>query len=757
MIPLLQAALAAPTITLTATLRADLQTITGALRMDDGEGVRLVDALSLLPMPDSDTVALRTWPRSAERGWVEIDEHRDGSMDFYAILPRRYGASGVVPGRGVFLNGLWHPQPVRGNALENVEWDVTLTLPKDTVGTLNGVYGTGTLRYRGTAERLAISAIPGGEIRSLPLEAGELVVVDSRPRPKLDAHLTEVVESSWPGPMAPDALVVVTPSRRRLCRPGPDVLFLSDRAFRATGGLWQYHVSAVRLGLLSAALPIQEGWQRHLAAAAISERLNVAPTPEELLGWFSWIPQIDDLLYDGQMPFFAEIFNETWPGDPLADDLQEIIDRRIPARALLDRIDALYGEDSTLRLARELLSGQSLNNATIAAGVPPVSLRDWMSWSEPSELSVEVTEQADGTWRITVVRQADDEAPIEPVLLVIDTVEHHLLLGPGPARESIVQPYPPSSVQLDPDHELLQENRSDDRWPERWTAVVSFFPYELNVSQRQLSAYANVGLRRRFNTRWRYNLGLYTDQENKLGGSVSAVRYLGPLIDRRYRVMRVWGGLGSALLNSGFRPVTGGPVVVEGFLGAAWDTRERLALSRSGHRLSTSTSAGLVPGSNEQWVSGSMTALGQVPIGGRLVLVGRAKGGLASGEVEHRLLSLGGSGGVQGLPAGSVLGNRRAIGSAELRWLALNNTAVPIPLAWVSQMQVSGGLDLGSASGREGLSSAVGWSAGLAFTAEIVGADPNFGGVWLAGPVWTDGQTEAEAGLQLYVRISQPF
>ena len=123
-------------------------------------------------------------------------------MEFYAILPRRYGASGVVPSRGVSLNGLWHPQPVRGSALEDVEWDVTLQLPEDTVGTLNGVYGTGSLRYRGTAERLAISAIPDGEIRSLPLEAGELVVVDSRPRPQLDAHLTELIESSWPGPMA---------------------------------------------------------------------------------------------------------------------------------------------------------------------------------------------------------------------------------------------------------------------------------------------------------------------------------------------------------------------------------------------------------------------------------------------------------------------------------------------------------------------------------------------------------------------------
>jgi hypothetical protein len=754
---LLPAALAGtPTITLTATLRDDLQTITGELIVEDGEGVRFIDALSMLPQPESDTVALRTWPRDPEQGWVDITERDRDTLSFYAILPRRYDASGLVPGRGVFLNGLWHPQPVRGTALEDATWDVTLTLPDGVVGTLNGTYGTGELHWQGHAERLAISAIPGGEIRRMPLEAGELVVVDSRARPRLDERLTAMVEDSWPGPMAPDALVVVTPSRRRLCRPGPDVLFLSDRAFRATGGLWRYHLPAVRLGLLSASLPIEESWQRHLAAAAISERLYTEPTPEELLGWFSWIPQIDDLLYDGRMPFFSEIFNETWPGDPLADDLQEIVDRRIPARALLHRIDALYGEGSTYRLATALLSGRSLHEATIAAGVPPAVLSDWLGWEPAAELSVDVEELTDESWRITVDRVAEDRAPVEPVVVVIDEVERRLLLGPGSDRAIIEQPYPPSAVQIDPDRQLLQVDRSDDRWPERWTAVVSFFPYELNLRTARLSAYANLGLRRQYSTLWRYDLGVYTDPENLIGTSVRATRYLGPLIDRRYRVLRVWGGVGSAVLDADFRPITGSPVVTEAFLGTAWDTRERLALVRSGHRISAAVGAGMIPGSTERWASTGMTLLAQQPLGGRVVAVGRVKGGLASGDLEHRLLALGGSSAVQGLPPAAMLGNDRAVASGELRWLALHNVSVPIPLAWVSEMQVSGGADVGTSS-RDGVrTSAVGWSGGLGFVADIVGADPNFGGIWVAGPVWVTDETLAD-GLQVYVRISQPF
>ena len=148
-------------------------------------------------------------------------------------------------------------------------------------------------------------------------------------------------------------------------------------------------------------------------------------------------------------------------------------------------------------------------------------------------------------------------------------------------------------------------------------------------------------------------------------------------------------------------------------------------------------------------------------IGGRLVAVVQVKGGIASGDVEHRLLSLGGSGAVQGYAPAAVLGNDRGLASAELRWLAIHNAAVPIPLAWASDMQLSGGIDVGSVS-RDGVrTTAAGWSAGLSFVAEIVGADPNFGGIWLAGPITPDPATLTDdpdaQGLQLYVRISQPL
>ena len=246
-----------PQVYLSAQVDPSLQVISGEIILTAPSSVRLVDVLAQLPLPTDDLSAYRTWPAGPESGWLEIDPHSTpGRYSFYAILPRRYDASGFVPGRGLFVNGLWHPQPVEGGDLAVVEWEVEVRLPEGTVGALNDSAGAGVLRWSGAAERLSLAVIPGGYLRELPLEAGRLQVLDDRPRrPDLDAHLAETLEGIWPGPGAPELVVVVTPSRRRLTRPGPGVLFLSDRAFRVSGGLWRYHVQAVRLGLLTAGLP----------------------------------------------------------------------------------------------------------------------------------------------------------------------------------------------------------------------------------------------------------------------------------------------------------------------------------------------------------------------------------------------------------------------------------------------------------------------------------------------------------------------
>ncbi len=131
---------------------------------------------------------------------------------------------------------------------------------------------------------------------------------------------------------------------------------------------------------------------------------------------------------------------------------------------------------------------------------------------------------------------------------------------------------------------------------------------------------------------------------------------------------------------------------------------------------------------------------------------------MAVGGVEHRQIPLGGTGGVQGLSHNAVLGQAALASSVELRTLPLRHASVPLPLAWGSHLQISGGLDAGMAWHRGNQIRSVGWAAGLAGVADLLGARPTLGGIWIARaiPAWTSG-VEVDSWPQLYLRFRQPF
>ena len=56
-----------------------------------------------------------------------------------------------------------------------------------------------------------------------------------------------------------------------------------------------------------------------------------------------FIPWIDLLLSDGRTAFVGEFFGETWPTDPLADDLGELYRPPVPARVASAWLDDLGG------------------------------------------------------------------------------------------------------------------------------------------------------------------------------------------------------------------------------------------------------------------------------------------------------------------------------------------------------------------------------------------------------------------------------
>lgn len=753
-------AVAMPQVELVATVDDNLQVVSGTVTVLNGASVSFEDLLSALPMPGDDLTAHRTWPNSPEQGWVTMSPAlSDGQQAFHSVLPRRYGASGTVPGHGLFANGLWHPQPIENGRPQLVHWDVSIALPEDTVGVINGHAGDGALQWQGVSERLSLSVIPHGEIRDVPLESGSLTVVDRRQRPKLDARLAAVLTESWPGASNPDAVVVVAPMRRRLTRPGAGMLYLSDRAFRLSARLWRFHIQAVRLGLLESMLPLPHAWQRRLGAGALVNEQPKPPDISSTLRFWSWLPHVDALVYSGQMPFFSDVFDEQWPGDRLADDLQELTERWVPGRVWAQRLDNAFGDGTAAQLTRMLLNGVSMSHVNTQLGVTEHEISRLAQWPETQDYILDVQQTDDEQWQTTIQRQAPAHALAEPVSLRIDGIERTVSMGPGPDTVQTVQPHRPQHVVLDPDRRLYQSSRANDQWPTKWTTIAYLSPAFV---QDRIVGSANLGFRRQYSSRWLYMVRVYRSNRTQFGSDVSAIRSMGPLLDRRYRPLRLWMSAGASLLDPEFRPTEDGNTAINLSLGMSHDTRFAGNQSRSGHRLSVGASGGVIAGGSQQWIVAQGSAVGLLPVTGRLTTAGQLKGGVAAGYVEHQLLPLGGDGAVQGLPFDAMVGHHRLLVRPELRWMPLKHAAIAMPLLWVSDLHVNAGLDAGwvqRADTRE-QQTAFGWALSLGTTADLLGAEPSYGSIGVAGPIQQSGEpmiaTDPD-NLQFYVRISQTF
>ena len=763
----LPAIAAEPTPAITARLdarvNADLQTIVGTLHLTGPDGVVLEDTLSRLPVPTDDIQVRRTFPWAVERGHIRLLAlpPESNSRAFITVLPRRYDASGLVPGDGLFANGLWHPQPTWHGSIPVVHWTVELDLPPGTVGVLNGAVGSGHLSWQGDADRLALAVVPHGRVDHLPLPEGELTVVTHGPRHRRrERLLAQILATAWPGPEASTLVVVDTPSLRRLARPGPDVLFLSEHAFRVTSGLWHYHQGAVRRGMLRAALPIADPWLRSFVADALDRSALPDPSPKKILSWLSWIPQIDDLLYDGSLPFYSEVFGDLWSSDPVADDLSEVVDPHSPGRVVAHRLDDRYGAGTSLQVARAVLDGASFDAALAQAGVARADLEALRQPPPDQDLRVDV--HRDGDQHIVeITRQAADDAPVEPVDVEIDGHVQTWLAGPGP--DTLVQrlDYRPHHVVVNPDG-VVDEHPSFDRWPRHWTWTASFFPAELALRDKRISAYADLALRKQYDTRWIFDLGLATNPEDLVRAEAGFIHYRGPLLNRRSRPVRLWAIAGPALLDPAFRPTQGAAVALGGTVGASWETRVDPDLPMRGHRLWSTADGGFVPGTTRAWGAFRAGALGVLPLDGRVALAGRLTGGLATGDVAHRLLTLGGSSGVRGLPVASLVGDRAASSSLDLRWQAVRNASVPLWLAWISQVQLSGGIDAGLLHDADPSVArtwrAVGWSAGLDLTFDLLGVRPTTLGLTAGDLIAVSPEDPApDRWPELYLRASAAF
>ncbi|MCB9760690.1 MAG: hypothetical protein H6739_12680 [Alphaproteobacteria bacterium] len=752
-----------------ATVSDDL-VIEGILTIEGAEDPVLADPLQALPQPDDDLTVFRTYPGQPSAGamtWTPLDE---GRWSFRTELPRRYGALGALPRDGLWANGGWYPQLLVDGRPPVMELEAEVTLPEGVVGVLNGAVGEGgeTLRWSGRAARLSLAALVDGRIRTL--DEG-LTLLERGPRRRLrDRELVEIRKASWPEGTPAPVVVVEAPMWRRLTRSGPGVTYLSDAAFRVARPIARVHRRGVAQGLLEAALPIEDPWAAAMAAAAMAERYAAWRDTGDLLRIAAWIPWVDALLYNGRTSFHAEIFDETFPGDPLADDLLELFGGPTPGQVLAVKLDDLYGPGTAEAVSEALLRGLSLEEAARATGVDPAEVFAWRQPYPEQDLGLDVRHQG-GEWVVTVTRDAPPEAPAEPV--VVEVGDRRLVweAPQGPGGTSWGFDSRPRGVRMDPDGHVRQTDTLGDTWPARWTLVGTAYIDGVNFTSRTFEAVAAARLRRRYDTHNAYDGLLYTDEETLLGAQLRYVRYAGPLLDRRNRPFRVSVWTSPAVLSPAFRPTDAGRFALEAGVSWGWDTRVSYQFPTAGHSLWAGVDGGFVPYGDKRWGSASAGGVKLWSPHPRVVFAGRLSVGLASGEVDHRLLALGGNSALRGLPANVVVGRQRALAAVQVRTMPFRDLSIPLLwLVWLDEIQIHAGLELGAVRQATVLDeggvdpaqlrstyAAGGWMVGVMFNADSLGAIPAQMGLTVARAEWQSTPFLDPAPVQVLLRFDQEF
>lgn len=753
-----------------ATVSADLRTVKGLLEIPrPPAGLTLVDALAALPQPADDATRSTTFPGRAEVGSVTWTEEGPDRWRFVATLPARYGGAGRVPGRGLWLDGGWFPQPLVDGELPTLAWSARVVDPEGRLVVVGSEVGWGSAAAAGVGDRVVLAALERARVTEIVQDDDTLRLVQSGPpRRRRDGEVLALWGALRPVDAPSSVAVVEAPLHRRLRRGGAGVVLLSHRAFAVTPLLERFHRGAVAEGLLVALMPHPEDpWLRRVAARALVEGRREelgAGDADRAVGWARFLPSIDSLLYDGNTPFFAEIAGRPFPSDPLADDLAERVVPHSAPGAVVAWCEALVPGSAALLGAR-LAAGDPLEVAAAAAGLDATLVASWRRTWGPEDLLLAVGRTEAG-WEATVRRDAPSDAPAVPVELVLDG-ERQVALTPPGGTVQVASAQAPLGVEADPAGLVREADESHNRWPDRLSAVVYGGVGGIDLTDRALVAQAGLLVQRLNGGPLALSAAVGTSESTLANLRLGAAWRLGAALDGRRREHTLSAVVAPELLNPSYRPTDDAWMVLGGGVGWAWDTRVSTTFPVAGHRLSAGAEAGLAPiapAGEQRWWAVGVDGVWLWSPHPRVVLAGLLDGGLAGGRVDHRLLPVGGLRGLASVPAGALVGEQVALGKVELRVVPLRNVQVPALVGLGTELQLTAGLEGGLVGGARPLGELpddptwrlVGVTAGAGVVFDWFGFRPYLGAATVGRVVLSEPELP-EARPQVQVRWDQAF
>lgn len=542
-----------------------------------------------------------------------------------------------------------------------------------------------------------------------------------------------------PRGLSPKLVVVEIEERQRLAVALPGILAVSDRAFRLfpLGAVERFHELGLRRRafavLLDPHLRAVERerdlpWAADLSASLLldlSIRAENEPrkSPSDLVGFASFHPAVDQLLYAPQVAFRSEYFAQH-DGDDLDRDGAERAKNPWPfGRFVLEKLRDRLGPEKLSEMARlHLFQGISFRNAASQAHEAPLDafFATWIGKKRRLAYRlgpIRSTKTDEGFEHVVTVERLGETWIREPVTVEVRDEEGKKVRGvwdaPGEAGEVRLRTsHALDAVTIDPEGRLSQDPkltrvhpRYDDTTEHPFRPpVFNAFAANLSFSRARPDALVDFSLRRKYDVREGFGLRLVTSQRG-YGGGIRYFRGLGSMVDLNSTAATASVGVSALRSDTGF----GGsrtPVTEAGVnLGVGFDTRRQINDPATGRSLSFGTFLGVDhEDAGKNHLALTFSARGQQLLWTSVTnIVALTAGGTLAKcpALPHALPTLGSRQSLRAYETDELLGCATTFVSIEDRWSPLRgfywNAA---NLAWLRKVQVVPFAAAGTVSSR---------------------------------------------------------
>ena len=607
-------------------------------------------------------------------------------------------------------------------------------------------------------------------------------------------------------------LLVEAPLRHDLARAADGLVLISDRAFRLTPleRFYRFHRYPVlreifrawarrcTVSLHRTGLAPTDGLGEVAADAAavylldgfIRQGAGEAEDAFDVLSFWSWIPAVDRLLYQPQLPFVGAYFARVDETDPLR--LPIVAPERTEARGkrIFDKLTDRLGPTGAKALIEQVLDGVPLKEA-IARAFGDRShaerfLRTWLGDYPTVQFALAGLRSVPGPsgpagtpplYETTVRIERNASAPAEPITVRLEGSGRSRLVQTETSTRTLLTVTSTTTflvdrVVLDPfdrvpetPSQKVPQPRFDNDSHSRWRFLLNNFNVAVSPSAGTLDTALDVGFSRVFDLFWRFGTRVAYAPE-ALTVSAQGHRLFG----RRRTPDRLMQWLGAGVVGEYLRPDftanTSEAYALTTSLFYGFDDRTTVWAAEPGTALRAATAYTRVfgtpqPGTTTDALSLSLRGLRSWRFEAAHQLSLRANvAAFVSGTPREQLqFFLGGRSNVRGYPVDVETGRMRAILSVEwVHGLLANRSWNAAELAWVSGMDGAVFADvawIGNAVDRLGFRADIGY--GFRVYLDYFGVRPGVMAVDFAIPLTDLSGAWAPGGLAVYIDFAQSF